>query len=119
MNTVTKLAGLVLAGLVATTSIGQAGPTLQVEQKTRIQLAKVAGCLVAGSPSEFPDDLWFTNKGLGTLKAGTTIKWTIVGYGTKGSFTLSADLAPGKNVFASGILGGGVEAGHDCKATVA
>jgi len=118
MNTVTKLMGGAMAALVVTTSIAVAGG-IQVQQLNpqRLQLAKIAGCTVAGTPVEFPDDIWIINKGLGKLVAGTKVKWSIPGYSSfQGTHTLVADLAAGQGVKLSGVLGGGVEAGHDCKA---
>jgi len=122
--TITKIAGVAVAALVLTTSFALAGGGIRLTDTNAeinpniLQLAKVAGCQVSGTPSEFPDDLWFLNKGAGTLKAGTKIKWSVPFSSDSGVYTLVADLNPGKGVFASGILGGGVEAGHDCKAKV-
>lgn len=120
---ITKLVGLAMAAVVVSTSLAFAGGNgvqIQVQQvdKGILQLKKVAGCDVAGTPSEFPDDIWLTNKGVGKLVAGTKIKWSVQGYSNfKGTHTLVADLAPGKGVHLSGVLGGGVEAGHACTAT--
>jgi len=117
MKTVTKLVGGAMAALIVTTSVALAGPTLQVQQANRLQLAKVAGCTVAGTPVEFPDDIWIMNKGLGKLVAGTKVKWSIPGYSSfAGTHTLVADLNPGQGVKLNGVLGGGVEAGHTCAA---
>jgi invasion protein IalB len=119
MNSIAKIAGGALAAILVTTTLAMAGNGQVVQiDKSKLQLAKIAGCTVAGTPSEFPDDLRFTNKGVGTLKAGTKISWTLTGYNTKGTYTLVADLSPGATAFAAGVLGGGVEAGHDCKAKV-
>jgi hypothetical protein len=119
MNSITKIVGGALAAILVTTTLAAAGNGQAVQiDRSKLQLAKIAGCMVAGTPSEFPDDLRFTNKGVGVLKAGTKISWKLAGYATGGTHTLVADLAPGSTVFASGILGGGVEAGHDCTAKV-
>jgi hypothetical protein len=121
MNSIAKIASGAFAALIVTTTLamaGNGGIQVGTVDKAKLQLAKIAGCMVAGTPSEFPDDLRFTNKGVGVLKAGTKISWNLTGYNTKGTYTLVADLSPGATAFASGILGGGVEAGHDCKAKV-
>jgi hypothetical protein len=119
MTSIAKIAGGALAAVLVTTTLAMAGNGQVVKlDASKLQLAKVAGCTVAGTPSEFPDDLRFTNKGVGVLKAGTKISWKLNGYATGGTYTLVADLSPGATAFASGVLGGGVEAGHDCKAKV-
>jgi hypothetical protein len=113
----TKIAGVAAAALVLATSFAHAGNASIVVSKDILQLAKVAVCEVAGTPSEFPDDIWITNKGAGKLTAGTKVNWSIPGYSAlKGSHTLVASLNPGQGVKLSGVLPGGVEAGHDCKA---
>jgi len=115
----TKLASVAVAALVLTTSFAQAGNNgTIVVNKDVLKLRPVAGCLVAGSPSEFPDDIYIQNKGAGTLKAGTIVKWSVPFANAKGSYKLTADLGDGKNVFLSGVIPGGVEAGHDCKASI-
>jgi hypothetical protein len=118
MNTTTKFGSAALAALVLSTVVAQAA-SFQMQQldSSRLQLAKIAGCTVAGTPVEFPDDIWIINKGLGKLVAGTKVQWSIPGYSSyKGTHTLVADLTPGQGVKLSGVLGGGVEAGHDCAA---
>ena len=55
----------------------------------------------------------------GGVAIGTKIQWSVDGYSTyKGVYTLGAQLLPGKAAFLSGVLGGGVEAGHPCTAKV-
>ena len=116
MNTVTKLVGGAMAAVIVTTGVALAGGIL-LQQVDRAQFTRIAGCTVAGTPSEFPDDIWIMNKGLGKLVAGTKIKWSIPGYSSyKGTHTLVADLTPGQGVKLNGVLGAGVEAGHDCAA---
>lgn len=111
-----KIAGVATAALVLATAFAQAGNTAHISTNV-IKLAKVAGCEVAGTPSEFPDDIWVVNKGVGKLAAGTQVKWSIPGYNNlKGTHTLVAQLNPGQGVKLSGVLPGGVEAGHACKA---
>ena len=122
-----KLAALTMGVVVVSTSLamaGNGGPRINqqidnVEINNGIlQLAKVATCDVAGSPSEFPNDIWVTNKGAGKLDAGTKVQWSIPGYGNtyKGTYTLVAALNPGQGVHLLNVLPNGVEAGHDCKA---
>lgn len=118
-----KLAALAMGAVVVSSSLALAGNGgIQVNQadinKGVLQLAKIASCDVAGSPSEFPNDIWVTNKGAGVLNAGTKVQWSIPGYGNtyKGTYTLVAALNPGKGVHLLNVLPNGVEAGHDCKA---
>jgi hypothetical protein len=122
-----KLAAVTMGAVVVSTSLALAGNGgIQINQPGNIdinkggilQLAKVATCDVAGSPSEFPNDIWVTNKGAGKLDAGTKVQWSIPGYGNtyKGTYTLVAALNPGQGVHLLNILPNGVEAGHDCKA---
>jgi len=122
-----KLTAFTMGVVVVSTSLALAGNGgVRINQrldnieinKGVIQLAKVASCDVAGSPSEFPNDIWVTNKGAGKLDAGTKVQWAIPGYGNtyKGSYTLVAALSPGQGVHLLNVLPGGVEAGHDCNA---
>jgi hypothetical protein len=73
-------------------------------------------CKVAGTPTEFPDDLVLTNYGQ-PLAAGTTIKWMVKSAG-HGHVQLAADLPTGGSAKASGVLAGGVEAGKPCTAKI-
>lgn len=120
MTTYTKLAGLGLAALVLGTSFAQAGNNgVQIDMdKSKLLLRPIAACVVAGTPSEFPNDISIVNKGATIIKAGTTVKWSVPFANAKGSYKLTADLAAGKSVFLSGVIPGGVEAGHDCKASI-
>ena len=124
MTSITKIAAGALATLLVTTTLAVAGSGgIQPKIGTGVeidrgvlQVGKFASCLVAGTPSEVPDDIWFTNKSVGKLSAGTKLKWSVPGMGN-GTYTLVADLAPGAQVKASNV-NGGIEAGRDCKATV-
>jgi hypothetical protein len=111
----TKLASLGLAALVLTTSFAQAGGNgTIVVNKDVLRLAKVAACQLGSG--EFPNDVWVINKGAGVLKAGQSISWSVPFANAKGTYVLTADLAPTKSVFLSNVIPGSVEAGHDCKA---
>jgi hypothetical protein len=122
-----KLAALTIGAVVVSSSLALAGNGgIQINQQGNIdinkggilKLAMVASCDVSGSPSEFPNDIFLTNKGAGQLSAGTKIQWSVPGYGSgySGTYVLVAALNPGKGVFLSNVLPNGVEAGHDCKA---
>lgn len=117
MTNLLKVGGLaaVLAVAVASQASSQ---SIQINPSI-LQLKKIVTCMVSGTPSEFPDDLWFFNKGVGTIAKGTKVLWSLPGTTKKGQFVLNADLTPGKAVFAGGILGNGYEAGHACKASAA
>ena len=122
MNSTIKTLGGAFAALLVTTTLAFAGNGgIQVNTGVEIdrgilQVGKFASCMVAGTPSEFPDDIRFTNKSSVKLSAGTKIKWTVQGMDT-GTYTLVADLAPGANVLATN-QNAGIEAGRDCKAKV-
>ena len=123
MNSTIKTVGGAIAALLVTTTLAFAGSGTGIGTTTGIeidrgilQVGKFASCMVAGTPSEFPDDIRFTNKSTVKLSAGTKIKWTVQGMDT-GTYTLVADLAPGAHVLASN-QNSGIEAGRDCKAKV-
>jgi hypothetical protein len=127
MHSIAKIAGGAVAAVLVMTTLaiaagGQQGNSNRTVQQldTGIAIAaiKKATCKVAGTPSEFPDDIWFTNKGNVVLSAGTKISWTLAGYGAAKKHTLVADLAPGAGVYALNANPGGIEAGHDCTAKV-
>jgi hypothetical protein len=114
MTKVLALAGAAVSALVLTTAFSQAD--LNYEAAKKLSLLKIVGCTVAGSPSEFPDDVKIVNKGLGALAAGTKVKWSVPSAGKAGVYTLNASLAPGYAVLVSGVLGAGIEAGRPCTA---
>ena len=126
MTSISKIAGGAFAALLVTTTLAMAaggtqGTSNRAVQPGDAQIAiaiKKATCKVAGTPSEFPDDIWFTNKGNVVLPAGTKISWKLPGYGAAKNHTLVADLAPGAGVYANNANPGGVEAGHECIAKV-
>jgi len=109
------LAGAAVSALVLTTSFGQS-IELNADMVKKLSLSKIVSCAVAGSPSEFPDDVKIINGGLGTLAAGTKVKWSVPSASKQGVFTLASALNPGKAVLVSGVLPGGVEAGRPCSA---
>lgn len=76
-------------------------------------------CVVQGSPTEFPDDIYLKNAGTAMLKKGTKIDWALPNTTRKGTWTLTADVAPGAGAFMSGVLGGGHPAGAVCTCSVA
>lgn len=124
MNATIKTIGGAIAALLVTTTLAVAGnggigigtnTGVEVDRGI-LQVGKFASCMVAGTPSEFPDDIRFTNKSTVKLSAGTKIKWTVQGMDT-GTYTLVADLAPGAHVLATN-QNSGIEAGRDCKAKV-
>lgn len=126
MHSITKIAGGALAAILVTTTLAMAAGGGQTNSNRVVQqvdtgiamVIKKATCKVAGSPSEFPDDIWFTNKGNVVLPAGTKINWKLAGYNNSKNHTLVADLAPGAGVYALNANPGGTEAGHDCAAKV-
>jgi hypothetical protein len=71
-------------------------------------------CVVQGSPVEFPDDIYVKNTGNVTVFKGTIVHWSIPNTGREGDYVLTEDLAPGKSMFFSGVVGGGLSAGTKC-----
>jgi hypothetical protein len=115
MTTLTKIAGAAITAVLLTTTFAQAGGNgTIVVNKDVLRIAKVAGCVLAGG--EFPNDIFVQNKGAGVLQAGQKISWSVPFANAKGTYTLVADLAPGKSVFVADVIPGSVEAAHDCKA---
>lgn len=111
----TKIASVAIAALVLTTSFAQAGNNgTIVVNKDVLRLAKVAACQLGSG--EFPNDIFISNKGAGVLKAGQKVDWSVPFANAKGTYVLTADLAPSKSVFVADVIPGSVEAGHDCKA---
>lgn len=112
----TKIASLAIGALVLTTSFAQAGNGgVIVINKDTLKLRPVAACQLGSG--EFPNDIFILNKGAGVLKAGQKVAWSVPFANAKGTYVLTADLAPAKSVFLSNVIPGSVEAGHDCKAT--
>ena len=69
---------------------------------------------VAGTPSEFPDDLRIRNAGLTTIPADTQIKWKA---GSEhGVAVLAQGLKPGQAAKLSNVLDSALEAGTPCAA---
>ncbi len=78
------------------------------------KLGPVLKCTVAGTPSEFPNDLLVANVGLVPLPVGTKLAWKADGQ--RGSMHLAKTLAPGKSIRLSNVLASGAEAGSACTA---
>jgi hypothetical protein len=123
MKTIIHTAALATAAVVLAAGLAQAGG-IKIDKSVllgqTVPVVKVAGCQVAGTPSEFPNDVWIINKGLGTINAGTKVKWNLPGYSSyQGTHTLVASLNPGQGVLLNNVLPNGVEAGHACTAKIA
>jgi hypothetical protein len=70
-------------------------------------------CIVGGTPSEFPNDIWMTNTTSATMLKGTVLSFTIPSVGVKGSFLLPSNVPAGQQVRIADIFGG-AEAGSPC-----
>lgn len=116
MNRFFKIGGIA-AALAVLAASQAASQSIQINPGI-LQLKPIVTCVVAGSPAEFPDDLEFWNKGIGTLAAGTKVQWNLPGTNKYGQYVLKAALPAGKGVKASGILGTSYEAGRPCYAKV-
>jgi hypothetical protein len=92
---------------------------------TMVDYAKVAklnvnfglSCAVAGTPSEFPNDVVIANTGLIAVPAHAIIQWQVKATGETGITSLTKTLKPGKSIKLSNVLKGGVEAGTPCAIT--
>jgi hypothetical protein len=113
MTKVLAIAGAAVSALVLTTAFSQA---LDFEMAKKLSLTKMVRCDVAGSPSEFPDDIKIINSGLGALAAGTKVKWSVPAANKAGVYTLGAALTPGHAVVVSGVLSPGYQPGLPCSA---
>lgn len=113
MSKFVTIVGAALSVLAVATVAAEAGPKLT---GVKLNLSKIVGCQVAGTPSEFPDDIVIMNRGFGTIVAGTKVHWSVPSAAMQGNYVLAAALAPGKGVAVSGVLSGGVEAGKPCSA---
>lgn len=118
MSKLVRIAGLSLSALALTVAAATAGGQIDISKTNKVLLAKSVGCSVAGTPVEFPDDIWIMNKGLVAISAGTSVHWAVPAVGKSGNHVLAAALAPGQGVKVSGVLGSGVEAGKPCKASI-
>jgi hypothetical protein len=94
-----------------------AGGYVSYRQAVRINPGLKLSCLVGGTPTEFPDDLFIANKGLIAVPAGTNVRWQIASLGLEGVATLQQTLKPGKSIGLRGVLTGGVEVGTPCAIT--
>lgn len=71
------------------------------------------GCVVNGTPVEFPNDIWIVNQGSVATKAGLTVQWQTQNNAFSGVVTIPA-LQPGQGHFVSNALPGGLVAGTPC-----
>lgn len=71
-------------------------------------------CTVAGTPVEFPDDIFIANTGSVAVPAGTKIHWQVASLGLDGVATLDKTLKGGKSIGVRGVIKGGAEIGTPC-----
>lgn len=130
MKTIAKLAAIAaVLTMPVTVSAGSADPMklkrgtdaqqIEMTAKKKAITAKLKlkmRCAVAGSPVEFPNDIYVANASRFAMRAGKTVHWQITGTSIKGSAVLPA-LAPGKGVYLSNAIPGGLTAGTPCVAT--
>ena len=107
------------AGAVCTCSVATTQMLTPVRAGSlRPVLAYSLDCTVQGSPTEFPDDIYVYNKGAVAVAQGKILHWSIPNTTRAGDYTLTEELATGKGVFLSGVVGGGMSAGVKCAVTV-
>ena len=93
---------------------GAPGKGQGAKLSAKVKFGAILKCTVAGTPSEFPDDLRIANAGVVAIPAGTQFKWKV--QGASGIAALGQALQPGKSLKLNGVLDGGVEAGTACSA---
>ncbi|MFH1529740.1 MAG: hypothetical protein ABIK09_03275 [Pseudomonadota bacterium] len=103
-----------LACLLFSLSVMAANPT-PTPAKKPAKITKFS-CVVQGSPSEFPDDLYITNTGNYTQPKGTKIAWKVAN--KSGTHTLTSDLAPKSGFSVNNAIPGGLQAGTSCVANL-
>ena len=115
---------ITIAAITLGTSLAHAGGSSMHNDGSKIDISKskellrpIAGCVVEGQPSEFPNDIYIVNKGVQTIKAGTNVKWSVPLVNVSGVYTLTADLPIGKKVWLSNVLPG-AEAHTPCKVSL-
>jgi hypothetical protein len=95
----------------------QAQPATKAENVANYLPVLRVGCVANGTPSEFPNDILFTNRG-SKLNAGARLRWTFTSPNLTGTYTLTSALNAGASVRASNVVPGGIEAGRYCSVTV-
>ena len=93
---------------------GAPGKAKGAKLSAKVKIGAILKCTVAGTPSEFPDDIRIANAGVVAIPAGTALKWKVGG--DSGIASLGQTLQPGKTLKLNGVLAGGVEAGTACSA---
>jgi hypothetical protein len=96
---------------------GNGGGFITYREAAHINPGLKLSCIVAGTPTEFPDDLFVANTGLVVVPAGTKVRWQIASLGLEGVATLQSALKPGKSIGIRGVLKGGAEIGTPCAIT--
>jgi hypothetical protein len=115
---------ITIVALTLGASLAQAGSSGMQTDGSKIDISKpkqllrpMAGCVVAGQPSEFPNDLYIFNKGTTTIKAGTVVKWSVPHINVSGVHKLTVDLSAGEKTWLNNVLPG-AEARSLCKASL-
>ena len=92
-------------------------PLLMARPKiSTLQISYSVGCVVRGTPVEFPNDIVLSNEGAFTIPVGLKVDWVVPPGAYKGSYTFAAALKPGENVMLANAMSG--EAGAETPCTV-
>jgi hypothetical protein len=123
MNTTVKALGFGLATVLLASTIATAAGNMNNRPAGNGQVNPTPGfkkvsCQVAGTPSEFPDDVTISNVGNVSLPAGTKIHWAVPSAQKAGVYVLTAALTPNHREMISGALPGGEQAGATCSASI-
>ena len=117
---------ITVAALTATASgaadLRKAKPSIQsrstMQSAAGMKAARIAikvGCVVNGTPVEFPNDIFIVNQSGVALQARTQVKWNTQNNAFSGVVQLPA-MQPGQAHFVSNALPGGLPAGTPCSA---
>jgi len=123
MNTNLKALGFGLVTVLLATTLATASSNISNRPAGNGQVnptpsVKKVSCQVAGTPSEFPDDITVYNDGNVNLPKGTKIHWAVPSAQKAGVYVLTAALTPNHGQMVAGVLPGGEEAGHACSASI-
>lgn len=90
--------------------LGPDGEPLDEEEVAKLNLGDVGLiCAVAGTPSEFPDDILISNVGLVDVPKGARIGWHTEEPDLSGMTVLTKTLKAGRSIKLNGVLAGGLD----------
>lgn len=109
-----SLFALLAAASLATAADARSATIVKVPDVAGMSLVMHFGCLVSGTPVEFPNDIKIVNTNGYHTPAGVKVAY-LTPYGKIGT-TVLPGLAPGAYHFVSNAIPGGAPAGSTCSA---